>query len=290
VPPGWRVAVSAVEHASILNGLPLLAARGHRVDILPVDGDGVIGLDGLERVLKAGPTFVSVMSANNETGTIQPVGTIGALCRAHGALFHVDAVQSLSTRTLDVEALGIDLLSLSGHKLYGPQGIGALYLRDGLTLAPLLVGGGQQQGRRSGTIPVALAVGLGEACRIARAERDRDAARLLPLRERLCDRLRAAFPALIRNGPAGNSLPGCLNVTLPGMDAADLLLGLPDLALATGSACDSREARPSPVLRAMGRSAEDCHAAFRFGLGRGTTAAEIDRAAEMLAAAAGIPM
>jgi cysteine desulfurase len=287
VPAGWTIAVSAIEHASVMACLPVLAKRGHPVRILPVDGTGRVDLAALDAVLHAGPTLVSVMSANNEIGTLQPLGAIGALCRRHGALFHSDAVQSPGTAALDVRALGVDLLSLSGHKLYGPMGIGALFIRDGLALTPLLAGGGQQEGRRPGTVPVALAVGFGAACVLAATRRGDDAARMQRLRERLHDGLAAALPALIRNSPATDCLPGCLNVAIPGVDAADVLLALPELAIATGSACSSGGTGPSPVLLAIGRSAELAHASFRFGLGRSTTDAEIDRAPALLVKAIG---
>jgi len=285
VPPGWAVAVSAIEHASVSACLPLLARRGHPIHVLPVDGAGRVELMALDAVLRGGPALVSVMSANNEIGTLQPIEAIGALCRRHGALFHSDAVQSPGTATLDVGVLSIDLLCLSGHKLYGPMGIGALFIRDGLALEPLLLGGGQQEGRRPGTVPVALAVGFGAACALAASRHAADAARLQHLRERLHDGLAAALPGLIRNSPAEACLPGCLNVAIPGIDAADLLLGLPELAIATGSACSSGNTGPSPVLLAIGRSPELAHASLRFGLGRTTTLAEIDGAVALLVAA-----
>jgi cysteine desulfurase len=285
VPAGWRVIVSAIEHASVLACLPILAARGHAVEILTVDRDGLVDLDRLAELLGAGPAFVSIMSANNEIGTIQPLGPIAERCRQAGAILHVDAVQSLATAEIAVAELGIDLMSLSGHKLYGPQGIGALYVRDGIAVTPQLHGGGQQAGRRAGTVPVALAVGLGAACACARQERAADAARLTRLRELLWQALAAAIPAIRRNSPAGRSLPGCLHVTIPGIDAADLLLDLPDLALSTGAACSTDSGEPSHVLLATGRTPEDAAASLRFGLGRATTAGEIDAAAALLTAA-----
>lgn len=278
VPEGWPVAASAIEHASITACLPVLAARGHPIHVLPVDDIGRLDLVALEAVLFRGPAFVSMMSANNEIGTIQPLAEIGALCRRHGAILHSDAVQSPTTTTL-----GIDLLSLSAHKLYGPMGIGALFVRDGLALTPLLQGGGQQEGRRPGTVPVALAIGFGAACALVAERRDADALRIAGLRERLWAGLAAALPGIRRNSPAENCLPGCLNIAIPGIDAADLLLGLPDLAVATGSACASGSGLPSAVLTAIGLSPELAHASLRFGLGRGTTEAEIDRAAALLA-------
>jgi len=285
-PEGWPVAVSAIEHASIAACLPVLAARGHSLHVLPVSGFGRIDLAALEAVLRHGPAFVSVMSANNEIGTIQPLAAIGAMCRRHGAILHSDAVQSPSTEALDVRTLGVDLLSLSAHKLYGPMGIGALFVRDGLALRPLLQGGGQQEGRRPGTVPVALAAGFGAACALAGERYHADAVRIEIRRERLWAGLAAALPDLRRNSPAQNCLPGCLNIALPGIDAADLLLGLPELAVATGSACASGSGLPSTVLTAIGLSPERAHASLRFGLGRGTTEEEINRTVALLVEAA----
>jgi cysteine desulfurase len=275
VPSGRRVIVSAIEHASVLHCLPALIGRGYAIALLPVDGRGFVDRDRLEVLLAQGPAFVSIMSANNEIGTIQDLDTVSALCRRHGAILHVDAAQSLSTAAIDVAASGIDLLSLSGHKLYGPMGVGALYIRDGLAVAPVVLGGGQQAGRRSGTVPVALAVGLASACAGARARRDADSCRLTSLRERLYDGLAASIHGLRRNSPVERCLPGCLNITIAGLDSADLLLDLPDIALSTGSACGG-QASPSHVLKAIGLSDEEIHGSMRFGLGRSNTVAEID--------------
>ena len=284
-PPGWSIAVSAVEHASVTACLPILSARGHRIRILPVDGDGRIDPASVDSVLCCGPALVSVMSANNEIGTVQNLAEIGALCRRYGAILHSDAVQSAAWVRLEPRSLGVDLLSLSAHKLYGPMGIGALYVRDGLALSSMLVGGGQQEGRRAGTVPAALAIGFGAACALAAERRAADAERVARLRERLWTGLAAALPDLVRNSPAERCLPGCLNVAFPGIDAVELLLGLPELAVATGSACSSGAEGPSPVLLAIGRSPELAHASLRFGLGRTTTEDEIDRAVALLATA-----
>lgn len=278
---GSAVVVSAIEHPSVLDCLPALERRGRSTRTVSVDEDGAVRLDEIEPI--AAGDLVSVMAANNEVGTVQPLGHIAELCHTRGALFHTDAVQLLSTQALDAPTQAIDLLSLSGHKLYGPMGIGALFVREGLRLEPQLLGGGQQGGTRAGTLPVALCVGLGEACRIAREEREEDATRLERLRERLFHRLQAEIPDLRRNGSAGRSIAGCLNVTFPGVDAEDLLLDLPDLALATGSACSTGAPGPSHVLLAMGRTPEDAHASIRFGLGRGTREADVDLAVELIA-------
>ncbi|MBW8728583.1 MAG: cysteine desulfurase [Inquilinus limosus] len=284
-PAGWPVVASAIEHPSVLACLPELAARGHRTATLPVGPDGTADLDALRKLLAGRPALVSLMAANNEIGTIQPLAEAARICAEAGALLHTDAVQMLSTSALDVRALDLAFLSLSGHKLYGPMGIGALFVREGTALRPLLHGGGQQQGRRAGTLPTALCVGLGAACRLARQRRSADAQHLSALRERLFAALQQELPELHRNGSADHGLPGCLNVSLPGLDAADLLLDLPDLALSTGSACSTGSPEPSHVLRAIGLSPEEAHGSLRFGLGRGTTEDDIDRAAARLVAA-----
>jgi cysteine desulfurase len=281
-PAGWPAVASAIEHPSVLACLPELAARGHRTATLPVGPDGTADLDALKAVLAGRPALVSLMAANNEIGTTQPLAEAARICAEAGALLHTDAVQMLSTGTVDVRALDLAFLSLSGHKLYGPMGIGALFVREGTALRPRLLGGGQQQDRRAGTLPTALCVGLGAACRIARQRRSADAQRLLALRERLFAALQRELPDLRRNGSADHGLPGCLSVTLPGLDAADLLLDLPDLALSTGSACSTGSPEPSHVLRAMGLTPEEAHGSLRFGLGRGTTEDDIDRAAARL--------
>ncbi|MGO4122897.1 cysteine desulfurase family protein [Inquilinus sp. YAF38] len=284
-PAGWPVVASAIEHPSVLACLPELAARGHRTATLPVGPDGTADLDALRTLLAGRPALVSLMAANNEIGTIQPLAKAARICAEAGALLHTDAVQILSTGALDVRALDLAFLSLSGHKLYGPMGIGALFVREGTPLRPLLHGGGQQQGRRAGTLPTALCVGLGAACRIARQRRTADARRLSALRERLFAALQRDLPDLRRNGSPDHGLPGCLNVSLPGLDAADLLLDLPELALSTGSACSTGSPEPSHVLRAIGLSPDEAHGSLRFGLGRGTMDADIDQAAARLVAA-----
>jgi cysteine desulfurase len=277
---GRRVVVSAIEHPSVLDCLPALEGRGRRTGTLAVDGEGRLCTERLDALGE--DDLVSVTAASNEVGTLQPLAEIGELCRRRGARLHSDAVQALATEVVDVRAQRLDLLSLSGHKLYGPCGIGALFVRDGLAVTPLLFGGGQQGGMRPGTLPTALCVGLGEACRIARVERERDRARLLVLRERLWAGLSAAVPGARRNGSPGHGLAGCLNVTFSGVDAADLLLDLPELALATGSACASGRSGPSHVLLALGRSPREAHGSIRFGLGRGTTAADVELALDRL--------
>lgn len=270
------IVASAIEHPSVLACLPELARRGHEAREIAVDGAGRVDAQALAAALAGGPALVSVMWANNEIGCIQDMPAIAALCRAHGALLHSDAVQAASTLAIDVAAAEVDLLTVTAHKMYGPQGIGALWVREGVALTPLLFGGAQQGGRRPGTLPVALCVGFGEACRIAAAEREGEAARLRRLKERLFEGLREAVPDVHRNDPADGALPGCLSVSIAGLAAADFLLDLPDIAASTGSACSSGSGAPSHVLTAIGLGPETAHGTIRFGLGRWTTEAEID--------------
>jgi cysteine desulfurase len=231
------------------------------------------------------PTLlVSVMAVNNETGVVQDVAGIAALARAAGVLLHTDAAQAVGKVALDVAAMGIDLLSISGHKIYGPKGVGALYVRrrPRVRLAPLFSGGGQERGLRSGTLPGALIVGFGEACRLAGAERAEDARRIGGLRDRLLGDLRAAIPGVRVNGDMAARIAGNLNLTFPGATAEALMRRSPDLCVSTGSACSSAAIEPSYVLRAMGLSDEEASRTLRIGIGRFTSAADVDFAARAL--------
>ena len=222
-----------------MNCLPDLRLAGRTCHILEVDRLGLVKAEGLEDLVGPGRSLVSIILANNEIGTFQDLGSLGKIFKAREALFHSDATQGLRSGPIDVDALGLDALSLSGHKIYGPQGIGALYLRRGLKVSPRALGGGQEHHRRSGTVPVALAVGLGTACEVAAARCQEDSARLAAGTDRLYAAIKEFWPAAKRNG-AAHAMPGCLHISLPGIDAADLLLDLPDLALATGSALRNR--------------------------------------------------
>jgi cysteine desulfurase len=224
------------------------------------------------------------MAVNNETGVIQDLETLAHMTRAAGALFHTDAAQACGKIPLDVAALGIDLLSLSGHKLYGPKGVGALYVRrrPRVRLAPLFSGGGQERGLRSGTLPAPLVVGLGEACRIAAAEMDEDDARIAALRDRMLAQLQKALPGLALNGSPTRRIPGNLNLTFPAASAGAIMAGSPDLCVSPGSACSSAEIEPSYVLRALGLDLAAAARSLRIGIGRFTSAAEIDIAAAQL--------
>jgi len=229
------------------------------------------------------------MAAHNEIGVVQPLAEIGALCRSKGVLFHSDAAQAFGKTALDVETMQIDLLSISGHKVYGPKGIGVLYVRrrPRVRLLPLIDGGGQERGLRSGTLPTPLCVGLGRAAAIAAAEMADEAARLRQLRDRLQTGLARRVPGLRLNGDREHRLPGSLNFCFPGITALQLIDACQGIAISTGSACTSASVEPSYVLRALGLSEADANGGIRIGLGRFTTPAEVDFAIDELAAAAG---
>ena len=281
-----RVITLATEHKCVLESVADLAAEGFEPVVLPVAPDGLLDPAVLDHALATPTLLVSVMAVNNETGVVQDLAAIAALAHAAGALFHTDAAQAAGKIPLDT-AVGIDLLSLSGHKLYGPKGVGALYVRrrPRVRLQPLFSGGGQERGLRSGTLPTPLVVGLGEACRLARLEREADAARIATLRDRLLASLRARIPGLTLNGSATHRIPGNLNLTFPA-PALQLMDRIPDLCISTGSACSSAAIEPSYVLRALGLPDAAAARTLRLGLGRFTSAAEIDFAADALADAA----
>jgi len=280
-----RIITFATEHKCVLESVRDLGAEGFEPLILPVRPNGLIDLDTLEAALRTPTLLVSAMAANNETGILQDIAAIAALAHRAGALFHTDLAQAAGKIPIDVAALGIQLASISAHKIYGPKGIGALYLRrrPRVRLAPLFSGGGQERGVRSGTVPAPLAVGFGEACRLARSEMAQDSARISPLRARLADHLHALIPGLIENNAAAPHLPGALSLRFPGVRALDLIGASPGLCVSTGSACTSADIAPSYVLSAMGLSPLQAACSLRLGIGRFTSAAEIDHAAQMLA-------
>jgi cysteine desulfurase len=277
----------ATEHKCVLESCAALAREGFRVTYLPVGSDGLVDMAQLEAALDERTALVSVMAAHNEIGVIQPLAEIAALARAKGALFHSDAAQAVAKIPLDVQKSGIDLLSISGHKIYGPKGIGALYVRrrPRARIAPLFDGGGQERGLRSGTLPTPLIVGLGAAAAIAAAEMADEAQRMLGLRRRFLAGIRARLPDAVLNGHAERRLAGNLNLSFPGVPAPDLMAACPGLALSTGSACTAAEIEPSYVLRALGLPDALAAASIRIGLGRFTTAEEVDFAVEAMAAA-----
>ncbi len=283
-----HIVTLATEHKCVLESCAQLAREGFDVTYLPVEPDGLVDLGKLAGALTERTLLVSVMAAHNEIGVIQPLAEIGALCREKGVLFHSDAAQAVGKIPLDVEAMRIDLLSISGHKVYGPKGVGALYVRrrPRVRLLPLIDGGGQERGLRSGTLPTPLCVGLGRAAAIAGAEMAEEAARLRQLRDRLYRGLVRRVPGLGLNGNAERRLAGNLNLSFPGIEAPALIEASPAIAISTGSACTSATVEPSYVLRALGLPDALANTAVRVGLGRFNTAAEVDYAVDALAAAA----
>ncbi len=279
--------VPTTEHKCVLESAAALQREGFAVTYLPVEPNGLVSLDRLAGAITDRTLLVSVMAAHNEIGVIQPLAEIGALCRARGVLFHTDAAQAFGKIPLDVEAMRIDLMSISGHKIYGPKGIGALYLRrrPRVRLLPLIDGGGQERGLRSGTLPTPLCIGLGRAAALAGAEMGEEGPRLRHLRDRLYANLRRRVPDLQLNGDLEHRLPGSLNMSVPGVTASTLIEACPSIAMSTGSACTSASVEPSYVLRALGLPDDRANASIRLGLGRFTTAAEVDFAVDAIAAA-----
>lgn len=283
---GRHVVTGATEHKAVLDPCRHLARQGYSVTTLPVDATGRVDPAHLGEALRPDTALVSLMLANNELGTLHPVAAYGRLCKERGVLLHCDAAQAVGKVPVDVEELGVDLLSLSGHKLHGPKGVGALYVRSKrprVRCRPILHGGGHEDGRRSGTLNVPGIVGLGAACALAAAELDEEAARLGALRDRLWGGLQRAIPGLGRNGHATQCLPNTLNVRIPGITADQIFWALGDrLAISSGSACTTSSLEPSYVILALGLSADDAYASLRFSLGRRNTEAEVDQAVAML--------
>ncbi len=287
---GAHIVTVATEHKSVLDSCRCLGARGFDVTVLGVRPDGLVDLDELQRAITASTILVSVMAANNEIGTLQPLGEIGALAHDHGALLHTDAAQGAGKIPIDVQAMHIDLLSLTAHKMYGPKGSGALYVRRAkprLPLAAQIDGGGQENGLRSGTLNVPGIVGLGRAAEICRLEMRDESARLASLRDRLLTGLSAKIDGVRVNGTLERRLPHNLHVSFEGVEGEALLMAIGDLAVSTGSACSSGSQKPSHVLQAIGAVGPNAGASIRFGLGRRTTADDIDYAIDRLATVIG---
>jgi len=271
-----HVVVSAIEHKSVLEGAERLGAHGVRVTVVPINRDGELELDALARAIGPETALVSVMGANNEIGVVQPLAEIGALTRKAGALFHVDAAQAAGKIPIDVGAMQIDLLSLTAHKMYGPKGCGAIYVRKQTKLDPQIVGGGQERGLRSGTLNVPGIVGLGAACAICKTDMHDDDLRMARLRDRLLAGLTSQLDGVVVNGSMTHRLPNNLNVTFNGVDGESLLVAISDIAVSSGSACTSASGTASHVMRALLGSDAVPPATIRFGLGRPTTEEEID--------------
>ena len=275
---------SAVEHPSVLQPFMRLRGEGWEVTVLPVDGEGRVDPGEVARALRPGTALVSVMHANNETGAVQPVADIAVLLKSRGVPLHSDAAQSAGKLPIAVDELGVDLLTLAGHKFYAPKGVGALYVRRGTPLLPIMAGAGHERGLRPGTENVPMIVGLGTAARLASAALEEDSARLRTLRDELHRRLAEAIPGVALNGPLVARLPNTLNVSVPGVAGWQLLEAAAGVAASTGSACHAGGGG-SPVLEAMGLSAERIAGAVRLSVGRLTDHREIAQAADTLIAA-----
>jgi len=280
---GRHIITVETEHNAVLDPCQYLRSLGFEITFLPVQTDGLIDLASLEQAFRPDTILVSVMAANNEIGVLQPLAEIGALCRDHHVLFHTDAAQAIGKIPLDVEAMKIDLLSMTAHKVYGPKGIGALYVRrrhPRVQLAPQQHGGGHERGMRSGTLYTPQIVGFAKAVEIALAEQATEAKRLTQLRQQLWQQLQQ-LDGIHLNGHPTQRLPGNLNISVEGVDGAALLLGLQSvMAVSSGAACASTKTAPSPVLLALGHSEQLAYASIRFGIGRFNTAEEIDKVAE----------
>jgi len=281
---GRHIVISAVEHHAVLHTAAYLARLGFEVTHLPVDAQGLLDPDEVRRAIRPETVLVSLMHANNETGVLFPIGRMGRICRERGVTLHTDAVQSFGKLPLDVDGLEVDLLSLSGHKIHGPKGIGALFVRRGTTMRPLIHGGTQERSRRAGTENVAAAVGLARAAELMLQGQEGEAKRLADLRDRLELTLMAALPGVLRNGHPTERLPHTTNLAFAGAEAESLVVALDlcGIGVSSGAACSSGSPEPSHVLAAMGLPRERVDGSIRFSLGRGTTPEEIDRVVEVL--------
>jgi cysteine desulfurase len=276
---GNHVITQVTEHKATLDTCKRLERDGFQVTYLPVDNHGQVHAEQVREALTDKTILVSIMAANNEIGTLMPVREIGRLCKEKGVLFHTDAVQAVGKVPMDVEAMGIDLLSLSAHKIYGPKGCGALYVRKKdprVRLEPQIDGGGHERGMRSGTLAVPLIVGLGTACEIARAEMPEESKKTFALRERLRTGIMDRLPETYLNGHPTERLPGNANISFAYVEGEGLMMGIKNVAVSSGSACTSASLEPSYVLRALGVGDELAHSSIRFGIGRFNTAGEVD--------------
>ena len=280
-----HLVTSAVEHPSVMQPMRWLEAEGWQLTVLPVDGTGRVRMEAAAQAIRRDTALISVMLANNETGTMQPVSEIAALAHACGAFMHVDAAQGAGKIPIDVHDLGADLLTLAGHKFYAPKGVGALYVREGTPILPIMAGAGHERGLRPGTENVPYIVALGTAARLAQEGLAVEAARLRSLRDALQERLVIAIPGLLLNGHPAERLPNTLNLSFPGVAGWQLLAAAPEIAASTGSACHAGGHTVSDILAAMSMPREQALSALRLSLGRFTSEAEIDGAASVLIAA-----
>uniref|UniRef100_A0A8C5DYG1 Cysteine desulfurase n=1 Tax=Gouania willdenowi TaxID=441366 RepID=A0A8C5DYG1_GOUWI len=277
-----HVITTQTEHKCVLDSCRILESEGFQITYLPVHKSGLLDLELLEASIRPDTSVVSVMMVNNEIGVMQPVKDIGHICRSKGVFFHTDAAQAVGKIPINVSDSKIDLMSISGHKIYGPKGVGALYVRrrPRVRLEPLQNGGGQERGLRSGTVPTPLAVGIGAACSIAQKEMEYDHQRVSMLANRLVQRIMSEIPDVIMNGDPEQRYPGCVNLSFAYVEGESLLMALKDVALSSGSACTSASLEPSYVLRAIGADEDLAHSSIRFGIGRFTTEEEVDYTAE----------
>lgn len=281
---GKHLITVKTEHKAVLDSMRHLETEGFEVTYMDVEENGLLDLAKLEAAIRPDTTLVSVMAVNNEIGVIQDIAAIGEMCRRHGVLYHCDATQAVGKMDLDTEKLKIDLMSLSGHKVYGPKGIGTLYVRrkPRVRIEPQIHGGGHERGMRSGTLPTHQIVGMGEAYRLARLEQAEEIKRIAALRDRLKDGIEKNIPEIVINGDMEHRVCSNLNVSFNFIEGESLMMAVKDLAVSSGSACTSASLEPSYVLKSLGRSDELAHSSIRFTLGRFTTEEEIDFAVKLL--------
>jgi cysteine desulfurase len=280
---GNHIITAVTEHKAVLDTCKRLEKYGYRVTYLPVQKDGLIDLDDLKRAMDDKTILVTIMAANNEIGVVQPIAEIGKLCRERGVIFHTDATQAVGKIPVDVNKQNLDLASISAHKMYGPKGVGALYVRrknPRVQISAIIDGGGHERGMRSGTLNVPGIVGLGKACAIAQDEMPQESCRLAGLRNRLRDRITGRLDEVYVNGSMDHRLPGNLNISFAYVEGESLLMGINDVAVSSGSACTSATLEPSYVLKALGTGDDLAHSSIRFGIGRFNSEAEVDYVAD----------
>jgi cysteine desulfurase len=280
---GGEILACRTEHKAVLDCCGRLEKTGHAVTYLPVDGCGLVSPDDVRAAVTDRTFLIALMAANNEVGTLHPIAEIGKIARERGVLFHCDAAQAVGKIPMDVAEMGIDLMAFSAHKIYGPKGVGALYVRRShprVRLAPLLFGGGHEKGLRPGTLNVPGIVGFGKACEIAGRVMGEESRRLAGLRDRLQERILTGLDGVRLNGHPERRLPHCLNLSFGGVEGESLMLAMDDVAVSSGSACTSASLEPSYVLKAMGVSDEMAHSSLRFGLGRFNTAEQVEYVAD----------
>src|SRR5258706_3746524 len=280
---GNHIITAVTEHKAVLDTCKHLEKGGFRVTYMPVQKDGLVDLEDLKRAIDDKTILVTIMAANNEIGVVQPLAEIGKICRERGVIFHTDAVQAIGKIPIDVNKMNIDVASITGHKLYGPKGVGALYVRrknPRVQLVPLIDGGGHERGMRSGTLNVPGIAGLGKACELAMQDMPHESVKISGLRERLRDRIMSRLDEVYINGSTEHRLPGNLKISFAYVEGESLLMGINDIAVSSGSACTSATLEPSYVLKALGTGEDFAHSSIRFGIGRFNNEAEVDYVAD----------